>query len=424
MRARADPWPSGPAILAAIPALSTVFMAQPDNFSLYQPLVIARALDGRPRAAGVTAAPFALARAARRPRHARPQRRPVRAGGARPRLPLGSLARVAVGRRAAARPSRSRPRSAASAVFVLVMAPWWARQLAVFGSLSPSTTSGKVLFIRDIGEWNSITTPATLDHLLGMGIGPLIATRIGGLDRRGDDLPRRWSAASSSRPTHGRRRLGPAPLDRLRAVLRLRGASCSPSPRSSRRSMCRAGRSSTRPSRSRRTATSSRSRAIVLAVAWIAARRPTWDAATATLRVFGGAAVAFAIGAAVLGSLVGPCAPGATARADSTRRSPPRSTRPAPPPTRPGHVDRRLGHAVLVPATAGSSWSTIRSTRSTTSPAPTTSAGWSSIAPTSSPSVAPILDGAARPAWLGPPVLSRGHAHSTWRSIRVAEPAP
>ncbi len=61
------------------------------------------------------------------------------------------------------------------------MAPWWARQLAVFGSLSPSTASGKVLFIRDISEWNSIATPATLEHLLGMGPGPLIVSRIGGL---------------------------------------------------------------------------------------------------------------------------------------------------------------------------------------------------------------------------------------------------
>ena len=51
----------------------------------------------------------------------------------------------------------------------------------MFGSLSPSTASGKVLFIRDIGEWNSITIPATLDHLLGMGIGPLLLTRLGGL---------------------------------------------------------------------------------------------------------------------------------------------------------------------------------------------------------------------------------------------------
>jgi hypothetical protein len=61
------------------------------------------------------------------------------------------------------------------------VAPWFARQLAVFGSLSPSTASGRVLFIRDIGEWNSITTPATLDHLLGMGIGPLLLSRVGGL---------------------------------------------------------------------------------------------------------------------------------------------------------------------------------------------------------------------------------------------------
>ena len=48
-------------------------------------------------------------------------------------------------------------------------------------SLSPSTASGKVLFIRDIGEWNSITVPANLDHLLGMGWGPLLMTRVGGL---------------------------------------------------------------------------------------------------------------------------------------------------------------------------------------------------------------------------------------------------
>ena len=100
---------------------------------------------------------------------------------------MGSLALVA-GRPRRGRRHAERPRSPISwaaavgavAVFVLVMAPWWARQLAVFGSLSPSSTSGKVLFIRDIGEWNSITTPASLDHLLGMGIGPLIETRIGG----------------------------------------------------------------------------------------------------------------------------------------------------------------------------------------------------------------------------------------------------
>src|SRR4029079_10633160 len=67
------------------------------------------------------------------------------------------------------------------AVFALVMAPWWARQLAVFGSLSPSTASGKVLFIRDIGELCSITTPATLQHLLGQGLPALLVSRVEGL---------------------------------------------------------------------------------------------------------------------------------------------------------------------------------------------------------------------------------------------------
>jgi hypothetical protein len=60
------------------------------------------------------------------------------------------------------------------------MAPWIGRQLAVFGQISPSSASGKVFFIRTIEEWNSITTPATLDWLLGQGIGPLVASRIGG----------------------------------------------------------------------------------------------------------------------------------------------------------------------------------------------------------------------------------------------------
>jgi hypothetical protein len=91
--------------------------------------------------------------------------------------------------RAAQGPSDPEPRPAIPfwaaiacvGLFALVMAPWWLRQLAVFGSLSPSTASGRVFFIRDIGEWNSITAPATLDHLLGMGIGPFLASRLGGL---------------------------------------------------------------------------------------------------------------------------------------------------------------------------------------------------------------------------------------------------
>jgi hypothetical protein len=169
----------GGGILVAIPLLTLVYLVQPDNFSLYQPLVLgalwmgARGLKGSPRSfvlAGLLAglatlsrndgllvlAALGLAFLWDRWR----AWRSVEAAG--PAIPL----RAAVG---------------CIALFVLVMAPWWLRQLAVFGSLSPSTASGKVLFIRDIGEWNSITTPATLEHLLGQGLGPLIASRIGGL---------------------------------------------------------------------------------------------------------------------------------------------------------------------------------------------------------------------------------------------------
>ena len=172
----------GAGVLVALPALSFVYMAQPDNFSLYQPLVAgslllaARGLRGDPRS-------FALAG--------------LLAGIATLSRNDGLLVMVVLGAvflwdrlrtRVAAAGSPARPARVplaaalgAVALFAVTMVPWYLRQLAVFGTLSPSTASGKVLFIRDIGEWNSITTPATLDHLLGMGIGPLLLTRVGGL---------------------------------------------------------------------------------------------------------------------------------------------------------------------------------------------------------------------------------------------------
>ena len=161
----------GAGVLIAIPALSVAFMAQPDNFALFQPLVAgalwmtARGLKGSPRSfvlAGLLAGLATLSRTD------------------------GVLVLLVVLLAFAWDRTRGRgviPASAAVgavAAFVLVMAPWWIRQLAVFGTLSPSMASGKVLFIRSIGEWDSIATPATLEHLLGMGAGPLIASRVGG----------------------------------------------------------------------------------------------------------------------------------------------------------------------------------------------------------------------------------------------------
>ena len=256
---------------------------------------------------------------------------------------------------------------------MVVMAPWWARQLAVFGSLSPSTASGKVFFIRDIGEWNSIATPATLEHLLGMGIGPLIASRIDGLVAAiiifttlvagfvlapfmliGGWLRRRsvdfgpffayaallfaFSAIVSAVHVPGGTFIHSAiALAPYAYILALEG--------------------------------------IVAAVAWIARRRPAWDADQAS-RIFVGAAIGFAVLCTVRGIPRRPRGlgrpPGQVRddreRARGGRRQAHRS----------GDVDRRVGHQVLDRAAAASSSSTTRSTRSRRSPAPTTSTGSSS----------------------------------------------
>lgn len=169
----------GAGVLVAIPLAAAVFMAQPDNFGLYQPLVAgalwmgARGLRGDARAfalGGVLVGLATLARndgvlvgAALALAFAWDRWPAWRSGGARrPAIPWWAAA-------------------ACLGLFLVVLAPWLARQLAVFGSISPSSASGKVLFIRSIEEWNSIVTPANLDWLLSQGLGPLAASRIGGL---------------------------------------------------------------------------------------------------------------------------------------------------------------------------------------------------------------------------------------------------
>jgi hypothetical protein len=301
----------GAGILAAMPMLLFPFMAQPDNFSLYQPLVAGslwlagRGLRGDRRsfaAAGLLAGFATLSRndgvlvlavlvgvvAWDRWRAWRGRGWRAHGGSAPtpptprpPRLPLGEAA-------------------ASVGLFAIVVVPWYLRQLVVFGQLSPSTSSGKVLFIRDIAEWNSITTPASLDHLLGMGLGPLLATRIEGLiaavtifsvlvgvlvlvpfmlvgawRRRRDPsfgpflgyagLLFAFSAVVSAVHVPGGTFIHSAvALAPHGYVLALEG--------------------------------------IAVAVAWVAVRRPTWHAPTAT-RLFTGAAVAFALAAAAFGAV-------------------------------------------------------------------------------------------------------------------------
>jgi hypothetical protein len=287
----------GAGILTAIPVLSVVYMTQPDNFSLYQPLVVAalwmgaRGLRGSSRSfvlAGLLAGLATLSRN----------------DGL---LVLGALGLAFAWDRL--RAWRSTPHEAPRipflaavacvGLFVAVMAPWWLRQLDVFGSISPSTASGKVLYIRDIAEWNSITTPATLERLLDMGIGPLLQTRVGGLVAAlmiyttlvaGFVLAPAMVIGGWAR----RRSLDFGPFFLYAGLLFAFSALVSavhvPGGTFIHSAVALAPHSYILALEG-----------IGVGVAWLAARRRTWDPAVAT-GVFQGAAVVFAIGAAVIGS--------------------------------------------------------------------------------------------------------------------------
>ena len=145
---------------------------------------------------------------------------------------------------------------------------------------------------------------------------------------------------------------------------------------------------------------------IVVAIGWVAARRPAWDADTA-VRVFGGATLVFAVVVADRRARSSSTPSGRRGASDflAVARALDAAGRPG---QRPGHVDRRVRRPATGPGTAASSWSTIRSTRSTRSPRPTTSAGSSSTAATRSRPWRPSSTARTHPAWLGQPILAEG----------------
>jgi hypothetical protein len=390
----------GAAVLICVPGLMTVFMAQPDNFSLYQPLVAgalwmaARGLKGEPRSFVLGGLLVGLATLSRndgllvgfvlaltflydRWRSWRTRRQVVPRPAA---IPLWA----AVG---------------CFALFLAVMAPWWIRQLAVFGSLSPSTASGKVFFIRDIGEWNSITTPATLDHLLGMGLGPLALTRLGGLvaaiDIFNTLILARFLLPFVAIGAWARRRSPDfGPFFAYAGVLFLFSALVSavhvPGGTFIHSAVALAPHSYILAVEG-----------IAVAVAWIAARRPAWNRDTAT-RLFAGFVVAIVVLAAIPGAI-------ATLRIWDAQR-----------------VDRRAVAAALDLAgaapdarimtidAAGYRYHTGRGgVVSPNDPLETIhevadayQVQWLVIEPADSvPALAPVVGG-ARPPWIGPPIAT------------------
>ncbi len=174
-------------ILIAIPGAVTVFMVQPETFAITMPLVAAtlwaaaRGLRGDGRAfifAGFLAGVLALTR-----------NDGVLLGGTLGLIWLGDRIRQLRMRRGTHSWSRiddRRPLTVAAGVlalaaFLIVIGPWWARQLAVFGSISPTSSSGAALWIKDFREWNSIVADTSLSAFLAQGIGPIVASRVAGL---------------------------------------------------------------------------------------------------------------------------------------------------------------------------------------------------------------------------------------------------
>ena len=390
----------GAGVLTAIPVLSVVYMVQPDNFSLYQPLVVAalwmgaRGLKGSGRSfvlAGLLAGLATLSRndgllvlAALGFAFAWDRWRAWRSRGSRvPAVPVAAAL-------------------ACVAVFALVMAPWWLRQLATFGSLSPSTASGKVLFIRDIAEWNSITTPATLDHFLGQGLGPLLASRVGGLIAAlmiyvtlvaGFVLAPFMIIGGWAR----RRSLDFSPFFLFAGLLFAFSAIVSavhvPGGTFIHSAVALAPHSYILALEG-----------IAVAVGWVAARRRAWDAVAAT-RLFTGATLTFAVGAAVFGSIFVHQV-WADSRTDFQRVAAALDVAGAAPTDRVMSIDASgtrfwtgRGGVVLVNDPLETIQDVIRAY----------DIRWLVLDRSDSvAAVAPILDGEAAPSWLGQPVLTEG----------------
>ncbi len=171
----------GAGILAAIPAAGTVFMAQPENFAIFQPLVAAtiwlaaRGLRGDGRSYALAGLLVGLASIARNDAF----------------ILGGAVGLTFVVDRWRARRNGRLPAISWRAVvgcvvlYLLIVGPWWARQLVTFGSISPTASSGPTLWLTDYSQWNSITADTSFEAFLAQGPAAILASRLGGLASAG-----------------------------------------------------------------------------------------------------------------------------------------------------------------------------------------------------------------------------------------------
>lgn len=164
----------GAGVLGAVPAVGVVFMAQPENFAIVQPLgaailwLAARGLRGDTRAYVASGFLVGLASIARNDAYLLgiavglvfvfDRVRAWRAGR-RPALPLAA----AVG---------------CLGLFLLVVGPWWYRQITLFGSISPTASSGTALWLTSYRQWNSITADTSFQSFMDQGLGTIVSSRV------------------------------------------------------------------------------------------------------------------------------------------------------------------------------------------------------------------------------------------------------
>lgn len=174
-------------VLSAIPGAATAFLVQPENFAILHPLVAAclwltaRGLKGDGRSFALAGLLAGLATLARNDG--------ILLGGAIGLVWLADRLRALRARRGSHSWTRVDDRPPISflagvgafVLFMVVMGPWWARQLAVFGSISPTSSTGVALWIQDISQWNSITADTSFQAFMAQGWPAIIASRLQGL---------------------------------------------------------------------------------------------------------------------------------------------------------------------------------------------------------------------------------------------------
>lgn len=164
----------GAGIMVAMPALVSPFLAQPDNFGLFMFLgtlalwLCAKGIQGDRRAFALGGVVVGLAFLSRN-------------DGVLLGLPFAVAFLLELVRR----PRVTRIGWTAALLcaggFLVVAAPWVLRQMDVFGSISPSAASGRILWIREYRDLYSLSAEATPASFLGQGIGPLLTSRVLGL---------------------------------------------------------------------------------------------------------------------------------------------------------------------------------------------------------------------------------------------------